>query len=78
MTFYAISTSRCVIAVSYKKLFHLMVEKDIPTIELQRIAGFSDNILTRLKRKSYVSLESIETICKVFDYKIDDILERVM
>ena len=64
-------------AVSYKKLFHLMIEKDISNVELQRIAGFSGNILTWLKRNSYVSLESIEAICKVLDCKVDDILEFV-
>jgi DNA-binding Xre family transcriptional regulator len=64
-------------AVSYKKLFHMMIEKDISNVELQRRAGFSGNILTRLKRSSYVSLESIETICKVLDCKVDDILEFI-
>lgn len=64
-------------AVSYKKLFHLMIEKDISNVELQRRAGFSGNILTRLKRNNYVSLESIETICRVLDCKVDDILEFV-
>lgn len=64
-------------AVSYKKLFHLMIEKDISNVELQRRAGFSGNILTRLKRNSYVSLESIETICKVLECRVDDILEFV-
>ena len=64
-------------AISYKKLFHLMIEKDISNVELQRRAGFSGNILTRLKRNCYVSLESIETICRVLDCKVDDILEFV-
>jgi DNA-binding Xre family transcriptional regulator len=64
-------------SVSYKKLFHLMIEKDITAPQLQRQAGFSGNILTRLRRNSYVSLESIETICKILDCKVDDILEFV-
>lgn len=64
-------------AVSYKKLYHLMIEKDITSPQLQKQAGFSGNILTRLRRNSYVSLQSIETICKVLDCKIDDILEFV-
>ena len=64
-------------AVSYKKLFHLMIEKDISNVELQRRSGFSGNILTRLKRNNYVSLESVETICKVLDCKVDDILEFI-
>ncbi|NLK10996.1 MAG: helix-turn-helix transcriptional regulator [Staphylococcus equorum] len=64
-------------AVSYKKLFHLMIEKDITAPQLQKQAGFSGNILTRLRGNSYVSLESIETICRFLDCKVDDILEFV-
>ena len=62
-------------AVSYKKLFHLMIEKDISNAELMEKAGFSANIITRLKRGGYVSLESIEKICDVMNCKVDDVLE---
>lgn len=64
-------------AVHYKKLFHLMIEKDISNSDLQRMAGFSGNILTRLKRNRYVSLESIERICHVMECGVDDILEFI-
>lgn len=64
-------------AVSYKKLFHLMIEKDISNVELQRRAGFSGNILTRLKRNHYISMESIENICRVMECGVDDILDFV-
>ncbi len=64
-------------AVSYKKLFHLMIEKEISNVELQRRAGFSGNILTRLKRNHYISMESIEYICRVMECGVDDILEFV-
>ena len=64
-------------AVNYKKLFHLMIEKDISNSDLQRMAGFSGNILTRLKRNRYVSLESIERICYVMECGVDDILEFI-
>lgn len=63
--------------VSYKKLFNLMIEKNITAPQLQKQACFSGNILTRLRRNSYVSLQSIETICRVLDCKINDILEFV-
>lgn len=62
-------------AVNYKKLFHLLIEKDMTNAQLQQQAGFSGNIITRLKRNSYVSLESIETICRVLNCGVDDILE---
>jgi len=64
-------------AVSYKKLFHMMIEKDITNAQLMQQAGFSANIITRLKRNRYVSLESIESICRVMDCCVDDILEFV-
>ena len=64
-------------AVSYKKLFHLMIEKDMTNAELQKQAGFSANIITRLKRNGYISLDSIENICRVMDCGVDDILEFV-
>ena len=46
-------------AVTYKKLFHLLIDRGIPTTELTEKAGFSANILTRLRRDQYVSLDSI-------------------
>lgn len=62
-------------AVSYKKLFHMMIEKDMSNAELMQKAGFSANIITRMKRSGYISLESIESICRVMDCGVDDILD---
>ena len=62
-------------AVSYKKLFHLFIEEEMSNADLQKQAGFSANIITRLKRNEYVKLQTIESICKVFNCKVDDILE---
>lgn len=41
--------------------FHLW----LGNAELQQKAGFSANIITRLKRNGYISLESIESICRL-------------
>lgn len=64
-------------AVSYKKLFHLLIDRDIQAAELTEQAEFSANILTRLRREQYVSMESIEKICLALDCKVDDILEFI-
>ena len=64
-------------AVSYKKLFHLLIEKDMTNAQLQQKAGFSANIITRLKRNGYTSLDSVESICRVLECTVDDILEFV-
>lgn len=52
-----------------------MIEKNVTNAQLQQQAGFSANIITRLKRNGYISLESIESICRVMNCKVDDILE---
>ena len=62
-------------AVSYKKLFHMLIEKDMTTAQLQQQAGFSANIITRMKRNGYLSLDTIESICRVMDCGVDAILE---
>ena len=62
-------------AVSYKKLFHLLIDKGMTNAELMEKGGFSANIITRLKRNNYVSLDSIEKICRVLNCGVDDILE---
>ena len=64
-------------AVSYKKLFHLLLEKDMTNAQLMKQAGFSANIITRLKRNEYVSMESLENICRVMNCGVDDILEFI-
>lgn len=62
-------------AVTYKKLFHLLIDRGIATTELTEQAGFSANIITRLRRDQYVSLESIEKLCSALSCGVDDILE---
>ena len=64
-------------AVSYKKLFNMLKARNMTAIELQKEAGYSANISTRLRREEYVSLESMEKICRVLDCKLDDIMEFV-
>ena len=54
-----------------------MIEKEMTNTQLQKQAGFSANIITRLKRNEYVSLDSIESICRVMQCGVDDILDFV-
>lgn len=64
-------------AVSYKKLFHMLIDRGITNTQLQKMAGYSANITTRLKNDTYISLESIEKICVALNCGVDDILEFV-
>lgn len=64
-------------AIRYDKLFHLMIDRKITNTQLKDLAGVSANIITRLKRDEYVSIESIEKICMALNCSVDDILEFV-
>lgn len=62
-------------AVTYKKLFHLLIDRNMENAQLAEKAGVSLNVITRLKRDEYVSLETIEKICTSLQCGVDDILD---
>lgn len=62
-------------SVDYIRLFERMDKGKISGTELAKRAGISGNIMTRIRRNEYVSLESIEKICNALECKIDDIVE---
>lgn len=61
-------------SVCYEKLFHLLNERNMTTRELEKQASYSGNITTRMRRNEYISLESIEKICRTLGCRVDDIL----
>ena len=64
-------------AVSYKRLFHMLTDRNMTVAELQKEAGYNADVSTRLRRDKNISLGSLEKICHVLDCKPDDILEFV-
>lgn len=63
--------------VIYNKLFKLLIDRRISNSELMDKAGFSANIITRLKKNEYISMESIEKICNALQVGVDEILDFV-
>ena len=64
-------------AVTYKKLWKLLIDKEIKKSELQKQAAISGNVLARLNKDEYVSMESLEKICKILKCDIGEIVEFV-
>lgn len=56
-------------------MIEITIGKGMTNAELMEKAGFSANIITRIKRDNYISLDSIEKICKTLGCGVDDILE---
>ncbi len=64
-------------SVSYKKLFQLLSSRNITITDLQKNAGYSANISTRIRRNEHISMESLEKICYTLECNVDDILEFI-
>ena len=64
-------------AVSYKKLWKLLIEKDMKKTDLRIKAGISTGALAKLGKNENVNTEVLAKICKTLDCKIEDIMEMV-
>lgn len=62
-------------SVSYKKLWKMLIDKDLKKSQLKDIAKISQSTLARLNRNEYVSLEVLVKICVSLDCEISDIVE---
>lgn len=61
--------------VSYDKLWKLLIDKKINRTELKDLAGISFNVLARMGKNEFVSMESICKICSALHCGIEDVLE---
>ena len=52
--------------VSYTRLWKLMIDKKMKNLEIQKKAQISGNIITRLNKDEFVSMETIAKVCNVF------------
>lgn len=64
-------------AISYKPLWHLLVEKEMNKEDLKKVANITSNIVSRMSKNAYVNLDSIEKICLAMDCKIEDVVEVI-
>lgn len=64
-------------AVSYKKLWILLIEKNMKKTDLRIQSGISTGALAKLGKNENVNTEVLAKICKTLDCKIEDIMEMV-
>ena len=60
--------------VSYKKLFKLLIDRDMKKKDLQQIAELSSATITKLGNNSYVSMDVLVKICRSLHVRIEDIM----
>jgi DNA-binding Xre family transcriptional regulator len=64
-----------IMAVSYKKLWKLLIDKDIKKKDLSAKAGISPATITKMGKGGHVTTEVLAKICAALACSIDDIME---
>ena len=64
-------------AVSYKKLWKLLIDKDIQKKDLSAKAGVSPATITKMGKSGHVTTEVLVKICSALDCKVEDIIEVI-
>ena len=64
-------------AVSYNKLWKLLIDKKLSRAELRRAASISPNTMTKLTRDEEVSMAVMGRICDVLETNIGDVMDFI-
>ena len=61
-------------AISYNKLWKLLVDKKMSEVDLRKAAGIAPNTMSRLRRDEEVTLSVLNKICSTLEADIGDIM----
>ncbi len=64
-------------AVTYKKLFKLLIDRDLKKQDLAEKAKISPATISKMAAGDNVTMEVVEKVCRALDVKVDDICELV-
>lgn len=62
-------------AISYKKLWKLLIDKDMTAVDLRQATGIAPNTMTKLRRDEEVSMTVLVKICTALNVNIGDIMD---
>ena len=64
-------------AISYKKLWELLIDKDMTAVDLRQATGIAPNTMTKLRRDEEVSMTVLVKICTALNANIGDIMDLI-
>ena len=64
-------------AISYNKLWKLLIDKNMKKKDLQRLSGVSSATISKLGRNENVNTEILQKICAALSCDISDVMEFV-
>lgn len=63
--------------VKYTRLWETMQRKGISQYRLIKTYGISNGQLNRLRKNLYISTHTVETLCRILDCRVEDVMEIV-
>ena len=63
--------------ISYKKLWKLLIDRDMKKKDLQKLAGISSASITKLGKNENVNTDILQKICSALECDISDIMEMI-
>ena len=63
------------LAISYNKLWKLLIDRKMSKADLRRAAGIAPNTMTKLNRDEEVTLETLGKTCAILNVNIGDIVD---
>lgn len=64
-------------SISYKKLWKLLIDKEMTAVDLRQATGIAPNTMTKLRRDEEVSMAVLAKVCTALDANIGDIMDFV-
>ena len=63
--------------ISYKKLWKLLIDKDMKKKGLEKAAGISNYVISKMTRNENITVETVGKICKALNCTPNDMMEFV-
>lgn len=63
--------------ISYKKLWHILLDKDMKKKDLVTLAGVSTYTINKLNRGDNVTTDVLQRICRALECDLSDIMEML-
>ena len=67
----------CYMTVSYKKLWKLLIDRDLKKKDLEEMAGVSHYVMNKLTHGDNVPTDVLCKVCKALNCTVDDIMEMI-
>lgn len=63
--------------VSYKKLWHILIDRDMKKKDLERLAGINHYTMNKMSRDENVTIDILGKVCMALGCTVEDIIDFI-